>query len=319
MRIGSVELASNVILAPMAGITDLPFRRLCREQGAGLAVGEMVAADGRLAHTPKSRRRLAFVGEPGPVVVQMLGRDPAQLAEAARRQVGLGADIIDLNMGCPVKKVCRAAVGAALLRDTRQVARILAAVVAAASPAPVTLKIRTGWSRAERNAVAIARLAEECGIAGLTIHGRTRECGYAIPAEYETIQSVRGAVRLPLIANGDIDSPEKARRVLDYTGADAIMIGRAARGRPWILGRIAQYLATGAYDLDPTPGGLRTILETHLDGLYSFYGADLGVRMARKHLAWYGRDLPDAVAFRTRINQALSPERQRSLVESFFA
>ncbi|MBK1701698.1 tRNA dihydrouridine synthase DusB [Thiococcus pfennigii] len=319
MQIGPVTLANAVILAPMAGVADRPFRQLCRRLGAGLAVAEMVAANSALWDTPKSRRRLDFADEPGPIAVQILGSDPRQLAEAARRHLALGADIIDINMGCPVKKVCRTQAGAALLRDQVRVGRILAAVVAAAAPAPVTLKIRTGWSPAERNAVAIARIAEDCGIAALTIHGRTRACGYREPAEHETLRQVREQVALPLIANGDIDSPEKARQVLDYTEADAIMIGRAAQGRPWICGQIAHYLADGVRPQEPTQARVREILATHLDALYGLYGSEAGVRIARKHLAWYGRARAAPASFLTQINGAQSPERQLALVEAFFS
>ena len=318
MRIGPVTLANNVILAPMAGVADRPFRQLCRRLGAGLAVAEMVAADSALWDTPKSRRRLDFADEPGPIAVQILGSDPCQLAEAARRNLALGADIIDINMGCPVKKVCRTRAGAALLRDEPRVGRILAAVVEAAAPAPVTLKIRAGWSPAERNATAIAGIAEDCGIAALTIHGRTRACGYREPAEHETLREVRERVALPLIANGDIASPEGARQVLDYTQADAIMIGRAAQGRPWICGQIAHYLADGVRPKEPSPARVREYLLTHLDALYSLYGTELGVRVARKHLAWYARGRTTTASFPVQVNGAESPEQQMALVDILF-
>ena len=316
MQIGPITLANNVILAPMAGVTDRAFRQLCRRLGAGLAVGEMIAAKPALRDTPKSRRRVDFGDEPRPIAVQILGADPGQLAEAARCNVARGVDIIDINMGCPVRKVCRTGSGAALLRDEARVGRILAAVVAAASPTPVTLKIRTGWSSTTRNAIRIAQIAEDCGIAALTIHGRARDRGYGEPAEHETIREARSRVALPLIANGDIDSPEKGGDVLNYTGADAIMIGRAAQGRPWICGHIAEYLARGVRLPEPSKAQVGEILSAHLDALYNLYGTSMGVRIARKHLAWYGRGL--SRSFRTLANQAQSPEQQQILVNTFF-
>ncbi len=319
MQIGPIGLANQVILAPMAGITDRPFRQLCRGLGAGLAVGEMVTADAGLWETAKSRRRLDFRGEPRPIAVQIVGREPRQMAEAARRHLALGADIIDINMGCPTKKVCRAGAGAALLSDEELVARILSAVVSAARPAPVTLKIRTGWAPAQRNASRIARLAEDCGVAALTIHGRTRSCGYAVAAEHETIRAVRALVKLPLIANGDIDSPQTARRVLEHTGADAVMLGRAAQGQPWICGQIAEHLAIGGYPAEPPAAGIRDIIMTHLDAIYSFYGLDVGVRIARKHLAWYSRGRVGAASFVAQVNETRRPDRQQALVDALFA
>ncbi len=316
-RIGHYRIENNLILAPMAGVSDRPYRALCRRFGAGLAVSEMVSSDISLWGTPKSLRRLDFAGEQGPVSVQILGTDPAAMAEAARANVGLGAQIIDINMGCPAKKVCRVAAGSALLRDEPLVGRILSAVVEAVN-VPVTLKIRTGWSPEARNAVAIAHIAWESGIAALAVHGRTRACGYGAPADYETIRSVGERVEIPLIANGDIDSPEKARRVLNYTGAGAIMLGRAAQGRPWIFRDIAAYLASGAVPAEPPIDWIRNLLLEHLDGLYGFYGTYAGVRIARKHIAWYCRGIAGAASFKERINRAENPRDQKKQVLGFF-
>ena len=316
--IGPLTLANNLILAPMAGVSDRPFRALCRRLGAGLAVSEMISADTSLWGSPKSVRRLDFAGEPGPVAVQILGTDPAALAEAARRNLGLGAGIIDINMGCPARKVCRVAAGSALLKDEVLVGRILAAVVGAVAPAPVTLKIRTGWSPECRNALAVARIARDCGISALTVHGRTRACTYATPAEHETLRTIRAVVDMPLIANGDIDSPAAARRVLNSTGCDAIMIGRAAQGRPWIFRTIAEALASGSAPPEPPRDWVRDLLLEHLDALYGFYGAWAGVRIARKHIAWYSRGLPGAAPFRDAVNRADSTLEQIRKVRAFF-
>jgi tRNA-dihydrouridine synthase B len=302
----------------MAGVSDRPFRTLCRRLGAGLAVSEMVSADTALWGTPKSVRRLDFEGEAGPVWVQILGTEPETLAEAARVNLGLGAHIIDINMGCPAKKVCRVAAGSALLRDEPLVARILESVVKAAGSAPVTLKIRTGWSPESRNALAVARIARESGIAALAVHGRTRACGYGIPAEHGTIRQIRSEVDIALIANGDIDSPSRAWDVLDYTGADAIMVGRAAQGRPWIFRDIADFLATGAMPSAPSRAWIGDLALEHLDSLYRFYGAYAGVRIARKHIAWYCRGQPGAADFRESINRAEHPADQSEQVLAFF-
>lgn len=320
LQIGPYRLANNLLLAPMAGITDRPFRTLCRRLGAGLAVAEMVAANTALWGSRKSLRRLDYQDEPGPISAQIVGADPAEMAAAARLNVERGAHIIDINMGCPAKKVCKVAAGSALLRDEQRVARILEAVVAAVA-VPVTLKIRTGWSPEARNAVRIAQLARESGIAALTVHGRTRACTYGTPAEYDTIRAVREAVALPLIANGDIASAADAQRVLHTTGAAAIMIGRAAQGRPWLFRDI---LAA----LDPTQAvppehersraWMAEIVREHLEALYAFYGEYAGVRMARKHIAWYCRDLPDAARFRTRINQIETASEQLQLAVGVF-
>jgi tRNA-dihydrouridine synthase B len=317
LQIGPYRFHNNLVLAPMAGVSDRPFRTLCRRLGAGLAISEMISSDASLRGTTKSVRRLNFAGEQGPISVQIVGTDPRAMAEAARRHLDLGAQIIDINMGCPAKKVCRVAAGSALLKDEPLVGRILSAVVAAVD-APVTLKIRTGWSPETRNAATIARIAEDCGISALAIHGRTRACGYGVPAEYDTICAVRHNLRIPLIANGDIDSPERAREVLDSTGADAIMLGRGAQGRPWIFRDIALYLATGSKPAEPPSDWIRDLLLEHLDLLYGLYGAHTGVRIARKHIAWYSRGLPDATGLRERINRADSPARQRDLVSGFY-
>ena len=317
LRIGPITLANNLILAPMAGVTDRPFRELCRGLGAGLAVSEMVSADTSLWGHRKSLRRLDHRGETGPVAAQILGNDPALMAEAARINLDLGADIIDINMGCPAKKVCRKAAGSALLRDERLVGRILAAVVAAV-PAPVTLKIRTGWSPEERNAPAIARIAWESGIAALTVHGRNRACGFAGQAEFETLRAIRRLVPIPLIANGDIDSPERARFVLDFTGADAIMIGRAAQGRPWIFREIAHHLATGSHLPSPSWDWTRTTLIAHLHALHRFYGDRAGTCIARKHVAWYTRSRRDASGFRAEFNRVNTLKEQQILIEAYF-
>jgi tRNA-dihydrouridine synthase B len=318
MRIGPYRLRNNLVLAPMAGVTDRPFRQLCRRFGAGLAVSEMVSSNSLLWGSAKTQRRADHRGEPTPRSVQLLGTDPALLAEAARLNVANGAQIIDLNMGCPAKKVCNVQAGSALLRDEPLVARILAAVVAAVE-VPVTLKIRTGWDRDSRNAVAIARLAEATGIQALAVHGRTRADGYSGEAEYATIGEVVAAVAIPVIANGDIRTPEQARHVLAATGAAGIMIGRAAQGRPWIFAEIEHYLATGEHLPPPTPGAIRDLLVEHLEALYDFYGEATGVRVARKHAAWYSRGLRDASAFRNLVVRADSRAHQLALIDDYFA
>ena len=286
MRIGRYLLPAPLALAPMAGVTDRPFRLLCRRLGASIAASEMVTSDVRLWQTPKSRRRLDHDGEPEPRIVQIAGGEASMMAEAALRNVALGAQIIDINMGCPAKKVCNRAAGSALLRDEALVAEILATVVRAVE-VPVTLKMRTGWDASHRNGVAVARLAEECGIAGLAIHGRTRADLFRGEAEYDTIRAIKQAVRIPVFANGDIDSGVKARAVLEETGADGVMIGRAAQGRPWIFRELRHYLATGRALAAPAPREVRDIMLAHLEQLYAFYGEHAGVRVARKHLGWY--------------------------------
>jgi tRNA-dihydrouridine synthase B len=317
VHIGPYALRNRLVVAPMAGVTDRPFRRLCRRLGAGLAVSEMVAADPRLRATGKSLRRIDHAGEADPISVQIAGADPATMADAARYNVEHGAQIVDINMGCPAKKVCNVAAGSALLRDEPLVARILEAVVAAVS-VPVTLKIRTGWDRSRRNAVAVARLAEGAGVAAIAVHGRTRACGFGGEAEYETIAAVKAAVRIPVIANGDIDSPERAKRVLDATGADAVMIGRAAQGRPWLFREIAHFLETGAHLPPPEVEEARGIVLAHLDEHYRFYGEEAGVRVARKHIGWYGRSLPGGDALRGAANGARSVAGQLAAVAAFF-
>lgn len=316
MKIGSFPLAAPVLLAPMAGITDPPFRNLCRRLGAGLTIAEMVTADVRLWDTPKSRRRLDLSSEPEPRAVQIAGGDPAMMAEAARRCVGLGAQIVDVNLGCPARKVCRQAAGSALLRDEPLVGRILAAVVAAAG-VPVTVKMRTGWDASQRNAVAIARIAEDLGVAAVTVHGRTRADFFAGTAEYATIGEVRRAVRIPVIANGDIDSADRALQVLAETGADGIMIGRAARGRPWIFRELRAALQ-GTLLPPPSPAEVRDIMRAHLEALYSFYGEATGVRVARKHLGWYWRQLPQAGQLPAELLTTGSARGQLSLAEALF-
>ena len=317
MRIGPHAIDPPVVLAPMAGVTDKPFRLLCKQLGAGLAVSEMTTADPRLWHTRKSRSRMDHAGEPTPVSVQIAGHDPVMLAEAALCNVDLGAEIIDINMGCPAKKVCNVWAGSALLQDEALVSRILEAVTRAVE-VPVTLKIRTGWDRAHRNGIAIARIAEAAGIAALAVHGRTRADRYEGEAEYDTIAAIKAEVRIPVLANGDIDSPHKAREVLRHTGADAVMIGRAAQGRPWIFREIAHFLETGQVPAPPSPREVRDILLGHLDALYGFHGEAHGVRIARKHLGWYAKDRPESATFRAVVNRAETAGEQARLVRDYF-
>lgn len=300
MHIGPHLIDPAVILAPMAGVTDKPFRQLCKRLGAGLAVSEMTTSDPRLWDTPKSRWRMDHVGEPAPISVQIAGYDPQQLADAARFNVDHGADIIDINMGCPAKKVCKVDSGSALMRDEALVGRILDAVVAAVS-VPVTLKIRTGWCRAVKNGPLIARIAESAGIAALAVHGRTREDMYEGDAEYQTIAEIKSRLSIPVLANGDIDCPEKAREVLRVTGCDGILIGRAAQGRPWIFREIAHFLATGKLLPAPQDSEIAEIMLDHLNALYAFYGEHQGARIARKHLGWYAKTRVDGEAFRREV------------------
>jgi tRNA-dihydrouridine synthase B len=318
MRIGPHTIVPNLILAPMAGVTDRPFRQLCRRLGAGLAVSEMTTSDPRLWHTEKSRLRMDHEGEDAPVAVQVAGYDPAMMAAAARHNVEQGAQIVDLNMGCPAKKVCRVDAGSALLKDEPLVAAICAAAVKAVD-VPVTLKIRTGYSRARRNAVAIARIAEDCGIAALTVHGRTREDHYEGEAEYETIAAVKQAVRIPVIANGDVASPRKAAGVLAATGADALMVGRGALGNPWIFKEISEFLATGQTTPPPATEEVGRVLLEHLDDLHAFYGPGRGVRVARKHIQWYCQDHHDSEKLWLAVNRVECAAAQRALVAEFFA
>jgi tRNA-dihydrouridine synthase B len=315
--IGNHHIEKNLVVAPMAGVTDRPFRQLCKRLGAGLAVSEMVASDPRLRATAKSVRRTDHRGESEPIVVQIAGADPANLADAARFNVDRGAQIIDINMGCPAKKVCNVAAGSALLQNEPLVGAILDAVVGAVN-VPVTLKIRTGWNRSNRNGVQVARIAESAGIAALSVHGRTRECAFEGSAEYETIRAVKQAVRLPVSANGDIDTPEKARDVLRRTGADAVMIGRAAQGRPWIFREIRHFLDKGVHLPPPTVAEMRAVILEHLQDHYSLYGEAVGVRTARKHLGWYSTSLAGGAAFRHEINQLEDTAAQIAAVNRFF-
>jgi tRNA-dihydrouridine synthase B len=301
----------------MAGVTDRPFRQLCKRLGAGMAVSEMVASDSRLWSSTKSQRRTNHEGEVEPRSVQIAGAEPAMMAETARYNVDKGAQIIDINMGCPAKKVCNVAAGSALLKDEALVGRILDAVVGAVS-APVTLKIRTGWDRNNKNAVRVARIAQSAGVTALAVHGRTRACAFVGEVEYDTIAEVKSQVSIPVVANGDIDTPEKARRVLDHTGADAVMIGRAAQGRPWIFREIVHYLQTGTHLAPPPVLEIWGVLTDHLQDLYAFYGEDAGVRIARKHIGWYTRDLAGCVEFRRGMNQIETAQQQMNAVDAFF-
>ena len=317
MQIGPYAIVPNVILAPMAGVTDKPFRVLCKRLGAGLCVSEMTTSDPRFWKTSKSLHRMDHEGEPAPISVQIAGTEPKVMADAARFNVDHGAQIIDINMGCPAKKVCNAWAGSALMRDETLVARILEAMVAAVE-VPVTLKIRTGWAAGQRNALAIARIAEASGIAALAIHGRTRDQQYTGVAEYDTIAEVKAALSIPVIANGDIDGPDKAAEVLRATGCDAVMIGRAAQGRPWIFREVAHFLATGERLPPPSLVEVRDLLLAHLDALHAFYGEPSGVRIARKHLGWYAKDRPENAAFRHVVNRAESAEAQCRVTQDYF-
>ena len=317
MRIGSHSIEPKVILAPMAGVTDKPFRLLCKRLGAGLAVSEMTTSDPRFWNTAKSLHRMDHAGEPDPVSVQIAGTVPEIMAEAARHNVDHGAQLIDINLGCPAKKVCNAWAGSALMRDPALVARILEAVVNAVD-VPVTLKIRTGWNAEHRNAPEIARIAQDSGIAALAVHGRTRDQQYTGVAEYDTIAAIKAMLKIPVIANGDIDSPEKAKRVMDATGCDAVMVGRAAQGRPWIFRGIVHYLATGERLPEPSLIEVRDILLAHLEHLHAFYGEASGVRIARKHLGWYAKDRPENHAFRAVVNQAQDAATQLRLTRDYF-
>ena len=317
MRIGPHNIDPPLILAPMAGVTDKPFRLLCKRLGAGYAVSEMTSSDPTLWHTRKSVRRLDHEGEPAPIGVQIAGADPQALAVAAKHAVENGAEIVDINMGCPAKKVCNAWAGSALLRDEALVEHIVRAVVSAVD-VPVTLKIRTGWDSANRNGVRIARIAEEAGVRALAVHGRTRDMLYTGEAEYETIAAIKQAVRIPVIANGDVTSPQKAREVLAATGADALMIGRAAQGRPWIFREIAHFLATGEVVPPPSVATVRDTLLEHVRALHAFYGEPAGVRIARKHLAWYAKDRPENAAFRAVVNRAETAVEQLRLTRDYF-
>ncbi|MBE2259623.1 MAG: tRNA dihydrouridine synthase DusB [Rhodobacteraceae bacterium] len=312
------SLRNNLFVAPMAGVTDRPFRQLCKRMGAGLAVSEMVTSNSLLYGSAKTRRRADHRGEVAPISVQIAGADPAMMADAARYNVDRGAQIIDINMGCPAKKICNVMAGSALLRDESLVGQILEAVVRAVPQTPVTLKIRTGWDTASRNALTILKIAEQSGVRALAMHGRTRACGYSGHAEYDTIRAVKAQARIPLIANGDIVSPATAKFVLDTTGADAVMIGRAAQGRPWLFREIEHFLHTGTPLPPPAVGEIHQVLLGHLEDLYLFYGSETGVRIARKHISWYTRGLVGSAAFRHMMNQLPTITLQRQAVNDFF-
>lgn len=318
MQIGSYTLKNKLIVAPMAGVTDRPFRQLCKRMGAAMAVSEMVSSNSLLYGSEKTRRRACHDGEVKPVSVQIAGADPVMMAQAARHNADQGAEIIDINMGCPAKKICNVMAGSALLKDENLVSRILDAVVQAVD-IPVTLKIRTGWDTQHKNAITVARIAESAGIQALAIHGRTRACAYRGQAEYDTIAAVKTSIRIPIIANGDITTPEKAKEVLEYTGADAVMIGRAAQGKPWIFREIDHYLTTGSFLPPPEVAEIQRVLIDHLHELYHFYGEYSGVRIARKHISWYTRGLAGSAAFRHAMNRLATVEEQLAATQQFFA
>ena len=322
MKIGPHQLANQLFVAPMAGVTDRPFRQLCKKLGAGYAVSEMIASNALLWKSEKTQRRANHQGEFKPIAVQIAGADPTMMAAAAKLNVDHGAQIIDINMGCPAKKVCNVAAGSALLRDEPLVQQIIEAVVQAVgvgpNAVPVTLKIRTGWDRENKNALAVAKLAEQSGISMLTVHGRTRADLYLGTAEYETIQAVKSSVRIPVVANGDITTPEKAAQVLKLTGADAIMIGRAAQGRPWIFREIAHYLSTGETLPTPEIAEIQNIMNEHLLDHYAFYGEYTGLRTARKHIGWYCKGLRNSHHFRQKMNTADDCKTQLQMVNDFF-
>ncbi len=317
MYIGHHEIPGKLVVAPMAGVTDRPFRKMCKQLGANLAVSEMISANSQLHGAEATLRRADHAGETSPISIQIAGADPKMLARAAQFNVDLGAEIIDINMGCPAKKVCRRLAGSALLKDEVLVGQILDAVVAAVD-VPVTLKIRTGWSPENRNGVRIAQIAQGAGIAALAVHGRTRECKFQGEAEYETIRQIKQAISIPVIANGDIDSPEKALAVLNSTGADAVMVGRAAQGRPWIFGDIAHYLETGEKRNAPSFVQRRNILQKHVAELHEFYDEYVGVRVARKHIGWAAKEIAGASNFRARVYQVEDCERQLEMIGEFF-
>lgn len=323
MHIGPIELPNRLFVAPMAGVTDRPFRMLCRRLGAGYAVSEMVTSQRALWTSLKTSRRADHSGEPGPIAVQIAGVDPVEMADAARYNIDRGAQIIDINMGCPAKKVCNVYAGSALMQNEPLALRIVEAVVAAAAPlgVPVTLKMRTGWCSSGprgRNALALARAAESAGVAMVTVHGRTREQGYSGHAEHDTVAAVKSVLRIPVVANGDIDSPERARDVLRHTGADAVMIGRAAQGRPWIFREIAHFLATGSHLPPPPVREVQAWLTEHLQDHYTLYGEHIGVRSARKHIGWAVRTLPGGEAFRAVMNTLDDCSAQLRAVQLFF-
>ncbi|WMS85827.1 tRNA dihydrouridine synthase DusB [Pleionea litopenaei] len=317
MKIGPYQLDNQLVLAPMAGVTDRPFRMLCKEHGAGLTVSEMVAANPRLRNTRKSRLRSDHTGEKGLRSVQIAGADPEMMAAAAVYNVAQGAQVIDINMGCPAKKVCNKAAGSALMKQPELVEQILHAVVQAVD-VPVSLKIRTGWDYDHKNGIAIAQIAQSQGIVSLAVHGRTRACGYKGQAEYDTIRAIKQAVNIPVIANGDINSPEKAKYVLEYTGADAIMIGRAAQGRPWIFREIEHFLNTGQRLSEPEVDEIEDIMLRHISHLHSFYGKGQGARIARKHVSWYLKEQPDSSEFRSQFVRIECAEQQLLAAKQFF-
>ena len=317
MQIGPYILKNNLVVAPMAGVTDRPFRQLCKKMGAGMAVSEMVSCNSLLWGSEKTKRRANHEGEVDPISVQIAGADPAMMAEAASYNVEQGAQMIDINMGCPAKKICNTMAGSALLQNEELVGKILDSVVGAVD-VPVTLKIRTGWDKDHKNALVIARIAENAGIQALAIHGRTRACAYNGNAEYETIAAVKSHVKIPIIANGDIRTPEEAKRVLEYTAADAVMIGRAAQGRPWIFREISHYLATGNHLPLPEVNEIHHVLVNHLYDLYDFYGEYSGVRIARKHISWYTKGLIGSAGFRHAMNRLQTTDEQLAAVNEFF-
>ena len=320
MKIGPFPLVNRLFVAPMAGVTDRPFRQLCRRLGAGYAVSEMISSRADLWHTPKTTRRANHEGEPGPIAVQLAGTEPALMADAARYNIDCGAQIIDINMGCPAKKVCNQWAGSALMQDPLLALDIIEAVVSACAPrsVPVTLKMRSGWSHAHKNAVALAVQAQGAGVQMITVHGRTREQGYSGQAEYDTVAAVKAAVSVPVVANGDIDSPEKASAVLAATGADALMIGRAAQGRPWIFREIAHFLASGSHLAPPLVAEVKQWALLHLQDHYQLYGEFLGVRSARKHIGWYVRSLPGGEEFRQQMNLIENCVSQAAAVADYF-
>jgi tRNA-dihydrouridine synthase B len=317
MQIGPYILKNNLVVAPMAGVTDRPFRQLCKKMGAGMAVSEMVSCNSLLWGSEKTKRRANHEGEVDPISVQIAGADPIMMAQAASYNVEQGAQIIDINMGCPAKKICNTMAGSALLQNEKLIGEILDSVVSAVD-VPVTLKIRTGWDKEHKNALVIARIAENAGIQALAIHGRTRACAYNGKAEYDTIAAVKNHVKIPIIANGDIDTPEEAKKVLEYTAADAVMIGRAAQGRPWIFREISYYLATGNQLPLPEVNEIHHVLVNHLYDLYDFYGEYSGVRIARKHISWYTKGLIGSAVFRHAMNRLQTTDQQLSAVNEFF-
>lgn len=317
MHIGSIKLKNNLVLAPMAGVTDKPFRQLCRQLGAGLAVSEMITSNVDLWNSKKSRYRLDHRGESSPLAIQIVGTDPDKMATSAKLGVDNGAEIIDINMGCPARKVCNVMAGSALLRDEMLVARILESVVCAVA-VPVTLKMRTGWDRDHRNGVIIAKIAERAGVQMLAVHGRTRACGYTGNAEYETVTAIKSAVKIPVLANGDITGPKQAEYILQQTGVDGLMLGRAAQGNPWLFREINYYLATGNLLPPPTNLEVRTILIDHLNSLYSHYGEYTGVRIARKHIGWYCKHNRIANLLLAHVNRVDTASQQLKIIKGYF-